>query len=1139
MRSATNVKTGFCALCRSRCGAQFEVKGDTLVAAHPEPAHPTGAALCTKGRAAPEIWANPNRLMHPMRRTTPKGSADPGWERISWDQALDEIAKRLTDIRKTHGAEQTVFAMTTSSGTPISDSNEWIDRFIRTYGSPNTINGIEICNWHKDYMQQLTNGSGVMYPDYVNTDLIFLWGFNPSATWLDQATQIATARARGAKVISIDPRRAGFAGSATQWLRVRPGSDGTLAMGMINALVAMGGHDEAFLRRWTSASLLVRGDTGSFLRAADLGLQETPNAYVAWNGTPVLYDAASRQFGADVGNLTLRGTVNIFTVDGPIVCRPAFDLLMAEAARYTPGRIKAETGITPDDLAAATRLLAEADSVAYYCWSGLGQHTNASQTDRAVALLMSLKGCHDAPGGNVSFTKVPSNPPGGPRPTNAAQLAKAIGSVDRPLGPGQLGWVRGPDVYDAILDHHPYPVRALVSFGANMVLSQGDGHRAAEALTALDFHVHCDLLESPTASFADILLPVNTLWEREGLRIGFEISQEAESLVQLRQRMVPSRGESRSDADIVFDLATRMGFDDAFFGGDFDRARDWQLAPSGLSVDMLRDRPEGITVPQVQRYRKYAENVENGRRGFATETGLIEIYSEPLLHIGQSPLPTFSAPTNDPRFPLVLTTSKSPYFCHSQYRDIPSLRRRHPHPKATVNPDTAANLGLLDSETVELVTDQGVVRMTLATDAALANDVVLADYGWWQANAALDLPGYDPLSASGANYNKLVTAQGSDPISGSVAHRALPCALRAVAATKLAWSGFRKARVATIKPEADDCIRLDFTVEGFEILPDYEPGQHIVLRLPVAGNIETLTRCYSLVGSALDSERRHYSITVRRVLSPADHPDLAPGRASGQIHDGLTLGDPVELMAPKGNFVLPLEGNAPLVLIAGGIGITPFLSYLETLAATGSTRRVHLTYANRNSAGHAYAARLQHIATKLPGLSIRTLYSAALPADRQGRDYDREGMIEESDIIPDEITISNAEFYHCGPPPMMQSVEQILAGRGISKDRIFSEAFGPSTSASDAANLPEGPFIVTLARSGHQIEWQRAFGSLLDAADKAKVRLASGCRVGQCESCAVRVLGGRVRHFNGNAGDSDVQCLTCSAVPLCDVVLDA
>src|SRR5690606_413680 len=131
-------KTGFCTLCRSRCGSIYTVENDRLISARPAAGHSTGKAMCTKGKAAPELVHNPHRLLHPMRRTRPKGDPDPGWQRISWDEALDEVAQRLGELRRLHGAEAVAFGVTTPSGTPLCDSIEWVERFIRIFGSPNT-----------------------------------------------------------------------------------------------------------------------------------------------------------------------------------------------------------------------------------------------------------------------------------------------------------------------------------------------------------------------------------------------------------------------------------------------------------------------------------------------------------------------------------------------------------------------------------------------------------------------------------------------------------------------------------------------------------------------------------------------------------------------------------------------------------------------------------------------------------------------------------------------------------------------------------------------------------------------------------------------------------------------------------------
>lgn len=132
---------GYCALCRSRCGCISVVEEGQLIAVEPDPSHPTGQALCAKGRAAPELVSHPERLLYPMRRTRPKGAPDPGWERISWDEALDLVATNLRHLADAYGPEAVAFSVTTRSGTAISDAGPWVDRLIRTFGSPGA-NGI-------------------------------------------------------------------------------------------------------------------------------------------------------------------------------------------------------------------------------------------------------------------------------------------------------------------------------------------------------------------------------------------------------------------------------------------------------------------------------------------------------------------------------------------------------------------------------------------------------------------------------------------------------------------------------------------------------------------------------------------------------------------------------------------------------------------------------------------------------------------------------------------------------------------------------------------------------------------------------------------------------------------------------------
>ena len=335
----------------------------------PDPAHPTGAALCPKGRAAPEIVHSPRRLTRPLRRTAPKTADDPRWVEISWDEALAEIAGRFDVIRRESGPESVAFSVTSPSGTPISDGIDWVERFIRLFGSPNISYATEICNWHKDHAHAFTFGCGIPTADYANADLALLWGHNPARVWLAQSAAIAQARARGAQVAVVDPRSAGIGAQADLWVRVRPGSDGALALGVANRLIATGRFDDEFVRRWSNAPLLVREDTGRFLRGADLtqGLPET--AYLGFDGKELMpYDTGN----SAPGDLMLRGTVEVSTRDGNVRCTTAFQHYEQLCAQWPLDRVAATTWAPEHDIAALADAIADAERVAYHSWSGSG-----------------------------------------------------------------------------------------------------------------------------------------------------------------------------------------------------------------------------------------------------------------------------------------------------------------------------------------------------------------------------------------------------------------------------------------------------------------------------------------------------------------------------------------------------------------------------------------------------------------------------------------------------------------------------------------------------------------------------------------------------------------------------------------------
>ena len=768
----------FCTQCRSRCGCIAVVEDGRLTAVEPDPTHPTGAKLCPKGRAAPELVYHPDRLTTPLRRTAPKGADDPGWQAISWDEALCEIAERMSAIKERHGAEQVAFSVTTPSGSHLQDSIAWIERFIRAYGSPNTIYATEICNWHKDHATRLTFGHDIGTPDFAHTDCVLLWGNNPAVTWLARVAEIQGAVKRGARMIVVDPRPTAFAKHADAWLKVLPGTDQALALGLAHLLIEAGRFDEAFIRDWTNGPLLVRADNGRFLRESDI--EDAGSAQLLYasgeDGRLLPYDTARGVWPRGMDGIALSTAHRVRTRGGEIACDSAFALYAAVAARWPPARVAEATGVNEAALRMAADILGSAKSLAYYAWNGIGQSATATQTDRALTLLATLTGSVGAAGGNLPGGAAQFADISGGDLLPPSQRDKALGLKERPLGPGLLGYVTARDVYRAVLGAEPYPVRMLFSFGSNLIASQPDTDLARRALARLEFHVHADFFANATAQYADILLPAATSWEREGLRTGFDTSLEALRRVQLRPAVVAPVGEAKSDTDIVIALAQRLGMDEQFFGGRVDAGHDCVLAPAGLSVAQLRAAPGGVTLASRVPHKAYAEELAGVARGFATPTRRIEVYSEALHAIGQAALPALDEarlPAPPPGYPLRLGAAKVLAFCHSQHRNIASLRRLMPDPQVEIAPAAAKVRGIGEGDWVRIRTSAGsaVARARLVRD--IDPTTVCAQHGWWVDGPA-GSP-YDTAHRLAANLNAVIDTGIDDPVSGSIPLRASWC----------------------------------------------------------------------------------------------------------------------------------------------------------------------------------------------------------------------------------------------------------------------------------------------------------------------------------------------------------------------------
>ncbi len=756
---------GYCALCISRCGCISTVRDGVLVAVEPDPSHPTGEHLCIKGRTAPEWVNSPDRILTPMKRTNPKAAVDPGWVTISWDEALDTIAQKLNAFAASPGRESVAFSVTTPSGTAISDSFAWVNRLAHAFGSPNTVFATENCNWHKDFTPMLTTGSGIGMPDYQNTGCVVLWGFNPTATWLAQATEVSRAKRRGAKLVVVDCRKVGLASAADQWLNVRPGSDGILALSLAHVMIENGWFDKAFIRDWSNGSFLVREDTGALLTEADLRSGGSPSLYLQWDlqhAGVITVNSIGAVVTNDNRNPALFGEYAIDTLQGVVICSPAFQVYAGRCKRYAPELQSKTTGVSAAQVYETAKLLHQSGPVSYFTWTGTAQQSQATQTSRAISLLYALTGYVDAPGGNIWFEKPATNNPFGLELLDQQQRSKSLGLTERPLGPGTMGWISSKDLYQAVVHETPYPVKAMVSFGANPQLTKPPTNESETALKQLDFYVHADLFMNQTACYADVVLPVASPWERPGLYSGFHISQMAEAHIQLRPAVIPPRGESKSDQWIVFQLAKRLGLGSHFFSGDMEKALEHLLEPSGITREMLEAEPHGITLPLKTRYQKYKTE------GFSTASGRLEIYSTQLQAHGYDPLPDFDeTEALDPDYPLLLTSAKWVPYCHSQQRNVPSLRKRMPDPLVEINPGKAKELNITEGDWVKVVTRWSVLKARVRFNRSLHSDVACAQYGWW----LLDEKG------EGQHYNGLIDPDRIDPVGSSNSLRQVCCSI--------------------------------------------------------------------------------------------------------------------------------------------------------------------------------------------------------------------------------------------------------------------------------------------------------------------------------------------------------------------------
>lgn len=354
---------------------------------------------------------------------------------------------------------------------------------------------------------------------------------------------------------------------------------------------------------------------------------------------------------------------------------------------------------------------------------------------------------------------------------------------------------------------------------------------------------------------------------------------------------------------------------------------------------------------------------------------------------------------------------------------------------------------------------------------------------------------------------------------------------------------FRRFQVA--RKQRESRIISSFFLRSTDDAPlwNVEPGQYLTLRVP--GQDGPVNRRYSVSGSARDPH--YYRITVKREGPPADSPDAPSGTGSSWLHDQVSEGDFLEIAAPRGDFVLDRESTRPVILLSGGVGLTPLVSMLHDLRET--TRDVWFIHACENGDVHALKEEIDLLATGANGrIRIHNIYRIPTDNDREAAAFDSEGMIGRP-LLQSLLPLDDYEVYMCGPTPFMTAMFDLLRSLGVDPVRINYEFFGKATTLGAAPEetqqspgaeaTPDGHVEVVFARSGSTASWTNPSMSLLELAENAGLPPEYSCRDGICNTCMSDLVEGEVEYFEEPLDTiPDGKVLLCCSRPKGRVVLD-
>jgi len=640
--------------------------------------HPvTRGMTCPRGHLMIDHLYHPDRINYPLKRKGARGSGQ--WQKVSWDQALDEVSERLGALREAYGAE--TLAFTHGTERPY----HWDERrFNNLFGTPNICGANNVCMCPSQAVEYATYG-GFCWGDIRNTRCIVLWGQGASQSNPGLFGQISMARKNGAKLIVVDPRRIREAEMADIWLPIRPGTDVALALGWLRIIIEEEFYDREFVEKWT------------------VGFEDLKKA---------------------VADYTPERVAKITWLSAEQVAKSARLYAMTRPAMITWGFGIDKQGVNATQAARARSILRAvtgnldvqggeplgwADPIGkIIAHNRLELNETLPPEQRAKQLGADLYPFFGFPGWE----------------RNDAANRRLPHDYMHPPMAGQTCVAHARSVFDAMRTGKPYPVRAAISAASNPLLSLPDPQKTHEALRSLDLYVVAEYYLTPSAALADYVFPICSTVETT------ELWHTTDFCVACPRGIDPLY-ERRNTYDFWRGLGLRLGQAEHWPWETVDAVWDYCLEPVGLTFEKLIEQNGIFGRREFKRYEKF---------GFGTPSGKVELRSSTLEALGCEPLPLYRemphSPSGDPAlfkdYPLVLITgSRFMPMYHSEQRQIKAAREKRPDPMVTLHPETAEKMGLAEGDWTRLVTPQGAIRMRLHVSDKVDPRMADADHGWW------------------------------------------------------------------------------------------------------------------------------------------------------------------------------------------------------------------------------------------------------------------------------------------------------------------------------------------------------------------------------------------------------------------------